>query len=45
MTIGGNSPAFSGSVLLYNGQVTLNGLIGSGISSAVGHDSYRFGHG
>ncbi len=29
----GNSPSFSGGVQLYNGQLTLNGLIGSGITS------------
>jgi fibronectin-binding autotransporter adhesin len=34
--IAGNSPAFSGGVLLYNGQVTLNGLIGSGVSTQPG---------
>lgn len=34
--ISGNSPAFTGGVLLYDGQLTLNGLIGSGITSEAG---------
>ncbi|HXR46411.1 MAG TPA: hypothetical protein VN784_03135 [Candidatus Limnocylindrales bacterium] len=34
--IDGNSPSFSGGVLLYNGQLVLNGLIGSGITSQFG---------
>ncbi|HUA65619.1 MAG TPA: autotransporter-associated beta strand repeat-containing protein [Alphaproteobacteria bacterium] len=33
VAIDGNSPAFTGSVLLYDGQVTLNGLIGSGVTT------------
>ena len=32
----GNSPAFTGGILLFNGQLNLNGLIGSGISSQFG---------
>ena len=34
--LSGNSPSFTGGVLLYNGQLTLNGLIGSGITSQSG---------
>lgn len=36
VVIAGNSPAFTGGVLLYNGQVTLNGLIGSGVTTEPG---------
>ncbi|HEV2454295.1 MAG TPA: autotransporter-associated beta strand repeat-containing protein [Verrucomicrobiae bacterium] len=36
VAIDGNSPAFTGGVLLYNGSVALNGLIGSGITSLTG---------
>ncbi len=36
VAIDGNSPAFSGGVLLYNGQVILNGLIGSGVTTESG---------
>lgn len=32
----GNSPAFTGGVILYSGQTTLNGLIGSGITAYAG---------
>ncbi|MBU6411219.1 MAG: autotransporter-associated beta strand repeat-containing protein, partial [Verrucomicrobia bacterium] len=32
----GNSPSFTGGVQLYNGQLVLNGLIGSGITSQPG---------
>lgn len=35
-TLWGNSPAFTGGVLLFNGQMNLNGLIGSGIASQSG---------
>jgi fibronectin-binding autotransporter adhesin len=38
-----NSPSFTGGVLLYNGQLTLNGLIGSGITSQSGTTVYGFG--
>jgi fibronectin-binding autotransporter adhesin len=34
--IGGNSPAFTGGVSLYDGQVTLNGLVGSTVTSQSG---------
>jgi fibronectin-binding autotransporter adhesin len=34
--LSGNSPSFTGGVLLYSGQLTLNGLIGSGITSQPG---------
>ncbi|HEV2319756.1 MAG TPA: autotransporter-associated beta strand repeat-containing protein, partial [Verrucomicrobiae bacterium] len=36
LVLAGNSAAFSGGVLLYNGTVMLNGLIGSGITSQSG---------
>jgi fibronectin-binding autotransporter adhesin len=36
LVLAGNSPAFSGGVLLYNGTLKLNGLIGSGITSQSG---------
>jgi autotransporter-associated beta strand protein len=39
----GNSPSFTGGVLLYNGQLTLNGLIGSGITSQPGTTVYGTG--
>ena len=39
----GNSPSFTGGVLLYNGQLTLNGLIGSGITSQPGTTVYGSG--
>ena len=32
----GNSPSFTGGVLLYNGQMTLNGTIGSGVTNQAG---------
>lgn len=35
-TLWGNSPSFTGGILLYNGQMNLNGLIGSGITSLSG---------
>lgn len=35
-TLSGNSPSFTGGVALYNGQLTLNGLIGSGITNLAG---------
>lgn len=35
-TLWGNSPLFTGGVLLFNGQMNLNGVIGSGISSQAG---------
>lgn len=34
--LSGNSPSFTGGVYLYNGQLMLNGLIGSGITSLSG---------
>ena len=34
--LSGNSPSFTGGVLLYSGQLTLNGLIGSGITGESG---------
>src|ERR1019366_7606469 len=34
--LSGNSPSFTGGVSLYSGQLTLNGLIGSGITSQSG---------
>ena len=34
--IGGNSPSFTGGVLLYDGQLTLNGTIGSGVTAESG---------
>jgi autotransporter-associated beta strand protein len=41
--LSGNSPSFSGGVLLYSGQLTLNGLIGSGITSQAGTTINGFG--
>ncbi len=35
-TLWGNSPAFTGGVLLFNGQMNFNGVIGSGITSQSG---------
>ena len=35
-TLWGNSPSFTGGILLYNGQMNFNGLIGSGITSLSG---------
>ncbi|HWD94318.1 MAG TPA: autotransporter-associated beta strand repeat-containing protein [Verrucomicrobiae bacterium] len=35
-TLWGNSPLFTGGVLLFNGQMNLNGLIGSGVTSQSG---------
>jgi autotransporter-associated beta strand protein len=32
-TLWGNSPAFTGGILLFNGQMNFNGVIGSGITS------------
>jgi len=34
--LSGNSPSFTGGVALFSGQLTLNGTIGSGISSLAG---------
>jgi len=36
ITLDGNSPSFTGGVLLYEGQLTLNGIIGSGITAESG---------
>ncbi len=36
LNLNGNSPLFTGGVLLYTGQLTLNGSIGSGITSLSG---------
>lgn len=41
--LAGNSPSFTGGVLLYTGQLTLNGLIGSGITSQPGTTIYGSG--
>jgi autotransporter-associated beta strand protein len=35
-TLWGNSPSFTGGILLYNGQMNFNGVIGSGITSVSG---------
>ena len=34
--LSGNSPSFTGGVYLYDGQMALNGLIGSGITTSLG---------
>ncbi len=36
LILAGNSPSFTGGVALYSGQLTLNGTIGSGITSQLG---------
>ncbi|HUA39024.1 MAG TPA: autotransporter-associated beta strand repeat-containing protein [Candidatus Sulfopaludibacter sp.] len=41
--LAGSSPSFTGGVLLYNGQLTLNGLIGSGITGQPGTTIYGSG--
>ena len=35
-TLWGNSPLFTGGVLLFNGQMNLNGVIGSGVTAVSG---------
>ncbi len=35
-TLWGNSPSFTGGILLFNGQMNFNGVIGSGITSVSG---------